>query len=57
MAHKLKLISCRSIIAYALTLTMIYLFITDNMRVELFLTVYTVIISYLFGDKSGDSDK
>lgn len=57
MAHKLKLISCRSLIAYALTLTLVYLFVSDNTRIELFLTVYTVIITYLFGNKEGDSDK
>ena len=57
MAHKLKLISCRSLIAYALTLTLVWLFVTENSRIELFLTVYTVIITYLFGTKEGDIDK
>lgn len=56
MAHSLKLLSTRGITSVILTLTLVYLFISGNERLDMFITLYMVVLNYMFSDK-GDTDK
>lgn len=58
MGKNVKLTSTRGIIALVLTLAIVYLFITNTgEHITEFITLYMVIINYLFGHDNGDSDK
>ena len=59
MGKNIKLLTTRGIIATALTLSIIYLFVTNTTEhITEFITMYMVIINYLFGNNNeGDKDK
>lgn len=59
MGKNIKLLTTRGIIATVLTLSIIYLFVTDTTsHITEFITMYMVIINYLYGNNNdGDKDK
>ena len=56
MGKNIKLLTTRGIIALILTLAIVYLFVTDTTKhITEFITMYMVIINYLFGTReNGD---
>ena len=58
MGKNIKLTSTRGIIAVMLTISLVYLFVSDTTKhITEFITLYMVVINYLFGvDKSTDDD-
>lgn len=50
MKNKLaKLIDVKSIITFALTAAFVYLAVTGQIEPQIFLTIYTMVISFYFG--------
>lgn len=58
MGKNIKLTSTRGIIAVMLTISLVYLFVSDTTKhITEFITLYMVVINYLFGvDKLTDDD-
>lgn len=57
-----KLIDVKSIITFALTAAFIYLAVKGEVKPEVFMTIYTVVVGFYFGtqhdkSKSGDGGK
>lgn len=55
-----KLIDVKSIITFALTAAFVYLSVIGEVKPEIFMTIYTVVIGFYFGtqyEKNGGSDK
>lgn len=44
-----KLIDVKSIITFALTAAFVYLAVTGQIEPQIFLTIYTMVISFYFG--------
>ena len=58
MGKNIKLTSTRGIIAVMLTISLVYLFITDTTKhITEFITLYMVVINYLFSVDKEDSNK
>lgn len=60
MGKNVKLTSTRGLIAIILSLSLVYLFVSNTTQhITEYITMYMVIINYLFGnhDNNGDSDK
>lgn len=58
MGKNIKLTSTRGIIAIILTLSLVYLFVSDTTaHITEFITLYMVVINYLFSvDKSAEDN-
>lgn len=55
IAEKLaKLINLKSIVTILLTLVFCYLAITGIIAAELFMTIFTVVIGFYFGNQAGE---
>lgn len=55
-----KLIDVKSIITFALTAAFVYLSIKGEVKPEIFLTIYTVVIGFYFGtqhEKSNSTER
>lgn len=51
MAHSIKLLSVRGIITVILSLTLIYLFVTNtDAHITEYITIYMVVLNYMFSD-------
>lgn len=51
MAHSIKLISVRGIVTVILSLTLIYLFVTNtDEHITEYITIYMVVLNYMFSD-------
>ena len=56
MGKNVKITSTRGIIAILLTLCTIYLFITDSTKhITEYLTIYTLVLTYMFSSNDTDS--
>ena len=56
MGKNIKLTSTRGIIAILLTLCTIYLFISDTTKhITEYLTIYTLVLTYMFSSNDTDS--
>lgn len=56
MGKNIKLTSTRGIIAVLLTLCTIYLFISDTTKhITEYLTIYTLVLTYMFSSNDTDS--
>ena len=55
-----KLIDVKSIITFALTAAFVYLSVIGEVKPEIFMTIYTVVIGFYFGtqyEKNGNSER
>lgn len=51
MAHSIKLLSVRGIITFILSLTLVYLFVTNtDEHITEYITIYMVVLNYMFSD-------
>lgn len=58
MGKNIKLTSTRGIIAVMLTISLVYLFVSDTTKhITEFITLYMVVINYLFSVDKEDSNK
>lgn len=48
-ARLAKLIDVKTIITFALTAAFVYLSVTGKIQPEIFMTIYTMVISFYFG--------
>ena len=56
MGKNIKLTSTRGIIAVLLTICTIYLFVSDTTKhITEYLTIYTLVLTYMFSSNDGDN--
>lgn len=56
MGKNVKILTTRGIVSISMTLSLIYLFVTDTTKhITEFITLYTMILHYMFD--TGDADK
>lgn len=56
MGKSIKLLTTRGLISVTMTLTLVYLFVTDTTKhITEYITLYTMILHYMFD--TGDPDK
>lgn len=56
MGKNIKLTSTRGIIAVLLTLCTIYLFVSDTTKhITEYLTIYTLVLTYMFSSNDGEN--
>lgn len=56
MGKNIKLTSTRGIIAVSLTICTIYLFVSDTTKhITEYLTIYTLVLTYMFSSNDGDN--
>ena len=56
MGKNIKLTSTRGIISVLLTLCTIYLFVSDTTKhITEYLTIYTLVLTYMFSSNDGDN--
>jgi CRISPR/Cas system-associated protein Csm6 len=52
-----KLIDVKTIVTFALTATFVYLSITGGVKPEIFMTIYTMVVSFYFGTQHEKNKK
>ena len=52
-----KLINVKTIITILLTVVFCYLCVTGDIGAELFMTVFTVVVGFYFGNQASDNNK